>query len=60
MAPDPCRAGNNITKIVRIENTGGEGAFRLIVNEDEPPEDYYYESLGPFSSQRLARNDDLT
>ena len=45
IAAKSCPAGNSITKIVRIENSGGEGAFRLIVNEDEPPEDYYYESL---------------
>lgn len=37
-------AGNNITEPVRIRNSGGEGAFRLIVSEDEPPEDYCYES----------------
>ena len=33
------RPGNNILELVRIQNSGGEGAFRLIVNEDDPPED---------------------
>ena len=33
-------AGNNITEPVRIRNLGGEGAFRLIISEEEPPEDY--------------------
>ncbi|CAK9004205.1 unnamed protein product [Durusdinium trenchii] len=38
-------AGNNITEMVRIHNSGGEGAFRLIVNEEDPPEDYFYETF---------------
>ena len=37
-------AGNNITEPVRIQNLGGEGAFRLIVSEQDAPEDYCYES----------------
>ncbi|CAJ1371706.1 unnamed protein product [Effrenium voratum] len=46
-------AGNNITELVRVQNTGGEGAFRLIVDENEPPEDYYYESF-PDSAPTLV------
>ena len=37
--------GNNIVEMVRIQYSGGEGAFRLIVNEDDPPEDYFYETF---------------
>ena len=37
-------SGNNITEPVRIRNLGGEGAFRLIVSEDDPPDDFCYES----------------
>lgn len=31
--------------MVRIQNSGGEGAFRLIVNEEDPPEDFFYETF---------------
>ena len=31
--------------MVRIQNSGGEGAFRLIVNDEEPPEDFFYETF---------------
>eukprot|EP00440_Ansanella_granifera_P030441 gb/GFBE01033071.1/.p1 GENE.gb/GFBE01033071.1/~~gb/GFBE01033071.1/.p1 ORF type:complete len:2256 (+),score=522.78 gb/GFBE01033071.1/:1-6768(+) len=37
-------AGEEMTEAVRIRNVGGEGSFRLVVSEDEPPEEFHYES----------------